>query len=65
MIEQLKPCPFCGGTKVKIMAYPHFTDWSRPYHAECETVSCYAQGPWGDTEKDAAHLWNIRTNEKE
>lgn len=51
--DKLKPCPFCGGE----------VDFIDRIEARCFAVvcmSCYADGPMGDTESHAADLWNKR-----
>jgi Lar family restriction alleviation protein len=51
---ELKPCPFCGGTELKI-------DYcSGKWYVAC-AVPCAALGPDGDTENAAIEAWNKRT----
>lgn len=59
--EELKPCPFCGGSaKIKKLRSP----WSGPtsrrsyYYGECQ--KCLAHLKPEGTEKRAAEMWNRR-----
>ena len=75
---KLKPCPFCGGKKVKIDKDYRFPNrnrfgkiWSM-INGECEIwahfvfcPSCGAQGGWGKSESTAVHNWNMRIEARE
>ena len=49
---ELKPCPFCGGEKLR-----HLTSWGNPV-VVCK--SCHVEGPVADTKKFANKAWNKR-----
>ncbi len=52
----LKPCPFCGSTKLK-------TDsicWQEVWMVECMEGECGTEGPLRRSEADAQAAWNIR-----
>lgn len=55
----LKPCPFCGSKKLRVIDHS-FVDDEGPFQIECEL--CQAQGPkdLGQTKDQAAELWNTR-----
>ena len=54
--EQLKPCPFCGGTD---LYWPHGTD---PAIIECGGFGCGARSGVPDEQTEAAAIaaWNRR-----
>lgn len=56
----LKPCPFCGGTKLIKQStrvnMGRITKW-----INCE--ECFAHGPMMDQEEDEKSAWNIRPRE--
>jgi hypothetical protein len=61
---KLKPCPFCGGTRIKTRRLsemlgcpPHF----HGYFKECE--GCHACGPFGVRPSSAGAVWNNRAGE--
>lgn len=60
-MSELKPCPFCGDTHIKIYR-------SRAgYQVGCNTVNCIAyHGPVRAylTEKEAAEAWNRRASDE-
>lgn len=57
MIEELKPCPFCGEeTDINIAILSG--DTNDTYYAVCGV--CGAEGPAGFDAKGAAFLWNKR-----
>lgn len=58
MSEELKPCPFCGGTYVDTLNCGDGT-WT----VEC-SGGCTAQLENNLTEKDAIDAWNTRPTEK-
>lgn len=53
--KELKPCPFCGGTKIKIDSIPNVAQFYR-----CE--KCKARGPYWTTGENADKKWNTRIN---
>lgn len=56
MIEELKPCPFCGGN-----AQEGFDDFHHGGHVKC--VECGVTGPvWSNDTQDAINAWNKRTS---
>lgn len=71
-MEQLKPCPFCGGeSEVCISEEHHGMDgWYRVAFVRCKECRCrtpqYAiDGFYGckTTEQDAIEAWNRRAND--
>lgn len=79
-MDELKPCPFCGGDRVKLML-EHDRDAGRCWYVGCE--KCYARGAsfsesHGDrqngdiaysqivtTWKHATKAWNRREGEQD
>lgn len=59
MIEELKPCPFCGGADIEYHEYTDVTGY--------RCVQCEAAGPYTEyrTKEKAAILWNTRTTDKQ
>ena len=53
--NNLKPCPFCGGTDIGLSREQTDTGWS--YYEYCS--ECCACGPEAVTEKTAEMLWNL------
>lgn len=51
MIQQLKPCPFCGGKNISLLAAS--VSW-----LYCN--DCNGMGPSGFSESQAIKLWNTR-----
>ena len=67
MMEELKPCPFCGHAG-KIKNKQYVTDLggheltAEIYYGYCS--NCGADGPgWFKTKADAAAAWNMRAKE--
>lgn len=67
-MEELKPCPFCGG-KANIRAVMIPVKWiknepilRKKYCAECVNDKCYVApvSDEKDTEEEAARIWNMR-----
>ena len=58
MCEELKPCPFCGSSKVDVRQEFSCT----PYQALCE--DCGAE-LWRDSFAEAVKAWNTRHDEEE
>lgn len=56
---KLKPCPFCGETKILIIE--GFTKGS--YRTICDNCCCV--GASGVTKEKAADVWNTRTTQYE
>lgn len=57
-MNNLKPCPFCGGEPEKINGFGH-------WYIHCETPSCRGNFNLGQrycSEMEAAEAWNTRTN---
>lgn len=56
MSEELKPCPFCGGS-----AQESFADFHDGGHVKCS--ECGVTGPvWSNDTQDAVNAWNIRAS---
>ena len=54
MVTELKPCPFCGGTDLRVVDPPVCDEWV----VEC---ACDANGPIANpTPEDAIETWNMR-----
>ncbi len=50
----LKPCPFCGSSKVSLFATTDVLT-----HVVCENEDCMAAGPLADRRPHAEALWNL------
>lgn len=58
MIDELKPCPFCGGTP---RVFSHNNEWiGRTWHIECLDDNCGCGTCHHESEKIAATVWNRR-----
>lgn len=59
----LKPCPFCGKTNLKVLTTGGY-DVGYNCRVVCRTEGCYASGiPLGgdpETEEEAVRIWNTR-----
>ncbi|MFA5376927.1 MAG: Lar family restriction alleviation protein [Dehalococcoidia bacterium] len=56
MSDELKACPFCGGSDIRLEA---FGDNGKPFRFEC--CDCdYSPDWWLDTEAEAVAYWNTR-----
>ena len=53
---KLKPCPFCGGTDIRIDAIPSIAQFYR-----CER--CKAKGPYWTADGGAKEKWNTRATD--
>ena len=59
MAEELKPCPFCGSTRVVVSA-----EMPRAYYVECQ--DCWASLSWSYSSEDKAIAsWNRRAPDEE
>jgi Lar family restriction alleviation protein len=58
MIEELKLCPYCGGSAVLV---DKFKDMA--YFVECTNEACFASVR-ADTEAEVVQKWNRRSTEK-
>lgn len=57
-MAELKPCPFCGYEKVRIIK--HNLDCGTIYQGYC--LKCGTLGPdYGNTEQQAIDAWNKRS----
>ncbi len=53
----LRPCPFCGGTRLNVEVDPASGLWK----VDCDNYRCAASGPQGfATPAEAAAAWNRR-----
>ena len=60
MINQLKPCPFCGSDDVEVYDRDcRLTEKAWGFRAHC--VGCGIDGPEHNSEAEAIDLWNTRT----
>ena len=55
-MEQLKPCPFCGG-EAKVLYLPNKCGWN-VYCRMCEVEMLY------DSEQEAIEAWNRRVDDE-
>lgn len=59
--EGLKPCPFCGETRVGVVV-------RRQDYGEAQYTivcwSCAAEGGWSRSESGARRFWELRPEEK-
>lgn len=65
-MEQLKPCPFCGG-KAEVVPHKFFSEALKAWKVDCYVVeckNCHTAQYWG-TEKQAIEAWNRRAYEKQ
>lgn len=53
---ELRQCPFCGKTNLKI--YEARKDY---FYVECETAHCNTLGPGRSTKRRAVAAWNKRS----
>lgn len=54
MENELKPCPFCGGTNLTMVSC------EGEHYAGCFT--CHTCGPGGTSREEAIEAWNRRCN---
>lgn len=57
MTDKLEPCPFCGKTSPLVLNGIGEPDW----WVQCQTETCFCEGPASKTEKGAVRAWNRRT----
>ena len=57
--EELKPCPFCGSTDIRIKNISLASSTRLPFWAHC--ASCGADGPHKSDFGYAIAAWNFRT----
>ncbi len=55
-MPELKPCPFCGGTKFNIVNV-----YGEDFYVACHT--CTTCGPSGETYEEAIEAWNRRVED--
>lgn len=58
MLEQLKPCPFCGSEAEIVQRQVHLSPPILWYYVECP--QCKTQTYVKPTKKDAIDFWNTR-----
>jgi len=61
---KLKPCPFCGGTRIKTRRLSEMLDcaaYPLDFFKECE--NCRACGPLGVSPTSAGAVWNQRASD--
>jgi Lar family restriction alleviation protein len=63
---KLKPCPFCGGTRIKTRRLSEMLDcapYPHDFFKECQ--SCHACGPFAVRPTSAGAFWNERIADAE
>ena len=61
--EQLKPCPFCGRTDIRVYMYDAVLMGGEPDgFAQCQ--DCSVAGPSGESKEQIIAAWNRRAGEK-
>jgi len=58
MTDELKPCPFCGSKRVKVMQL----SGTKNKYAAC--LNCKATSNVAEREEDVVYLWNKRVEVK-
>jgi Lar family restriction alleviation protein len=62
-MDDLSPCPFCGGTDFYIDTLDEIADCEpETFFVVCR--QCEAEGPTATLESHAKRLWNYREEEK-
>lgn len=56
-MEELKPCPFCGGKNVKLYTYTGVMNY---YYIECD--DCYCGTGHEESKEIAVAAWNRRAD---
>ena len=54
----LLPCPFCGEKELDLISAEYACRTGGREMVAC--LGCGTQGPWGESEQDAANRWNKR-----
>ena len=61
---KLKPCPFCGGTRIKTRRLSEMLDCPpHPHDFFKECQRCHACGPFGVRPTSAGAVWNQRASD--
>lgn len=60
MTDDLKPCPFCGSTSIRIECFQN-KNWEKDFWITCE--NCDATSGVRDNETSVIELWNRRVKE--
>ena len=60
-MNELKPCPVCGGKGI-VQAIDFYPDYSDPpiWWVACETCGAHTDEFEGETEAEAVEAWNTR-----
>ena len=58
---KIKPCPFCGGSSIRVGEYTPECTSSRMYSVKC--WDCWAGFEDMPSEQAAINKWNIRKNQ--
>lgn len=58
MTEELKPCPFCGGSDSDCFIEDGTGEGQYWYYVECRCCEC--RSGFYDIDKDAISAWNTR-----
>ena len=53
---ELKPCPFCG----KVAHLRDDVCHSTAFFVGCETLGCFGNAQWDETQEEAVSKWNTR-----
>ena len=63
-MNELKPCPFCGGKADMITNDGRTKAEKLRYHPCCHNQQCimFVGGIWFNTEKEAIEAWNRRSD---
>ena len=58
-MENLRPCPFCGGTELAVNEHEHYDDEYEIWCHSCSTAICF----YGEFDKSVViQHWNRRIN---
>lgn len=61
-MEEIKPCPFCGGEGQIFCLSKSYNINEDKYRVECEELDCGAESPLFYTQEEAIKWWNRREN---